>query len=185
MTRVVSVGRSQGLFVACTLGLALLVSVTGCPGALENPDSFPPPVTGAAGTGPTGAAGTGAAGTGAAGTTCDITPLFVGATSTYKCTLAGSCHDAMGSAAKLDMVTAGWENTLVGKTPPGGGTIPSECMAAGKPYLEKGSNPAKGLFIDKLTTPTCGMQMPELTGPITAPDMACIMKWATSLTTKP
>jgi hypothetical protein len=95
----------------------------------------------------------------------------------------------MGAAAAFPMATADWESKLVGVMPKGGGTIASQCMGAAggnKPYLVKGSNPAEGLFIDKLKNPPpCGDEMPLLTGPISAADMTCIMQWATALTTKP
>jgi hypothetical protein len=189
MTRVVSVGRSKSLFLAGALGTALLTVVAaGCPGTLD-PTLFPPPMSGTAGTvgmgaaGTTGAAGTGAAGTGAI-TPCDAMPIFV----KYSCTLVGSCHDAMGSAAKLDMATAGWEKTLVGKVPPGGGAMatPSLCATgatATVPYIKAGSNPATGLFVDKLTKtpPPCGAVMPNIGGPLTAMEKTCVIQWATVL----
>jgi len=176
----------MGLFVASFCGLALLASVTGCPGTLENPEKFPPPVSGVAGT--MGGAGSGAAGTtGAAGSgvtgDCDAMPIFVN----RSCSIDGACHGAM-PAAGFDMKTAGWETMLVGKMPPGGGSgaTASKCMAAGMPYLVKGSNPATGLFIDKLTKaiPTCGAAMPNIGDPLNATEKDCLIKWATKLTTK-
>jgi hypothetical protein len=192
MTRVVSVGRSKGLFVASILGLGLLASVTGCPGTLENPQSFPAPVSGAAGT--TGAAGTGSAAgtTGAAGTgggmvtgDCDAMPIFT----SRSCSIDGSCHGAApNNAAGFDMKTAGWETKLVGTMPKGGGSgaTASVCMAAGIPYIVSKSNPAQGLLIDKLTkaAPPCGAAMPSIGDPLNATEKDCLIKWATTLANK-
>ena len=184
MTRVVSVGRSKGLFLASSLGFAMLLSLTGCPGTLDNPGAFPPPVSGSAGvsggSGTNGGAGSGGAGTGSTAG-CDVKPLFIGTTSKYQCTLDGACHDANGSAGNFSMTAADWDQHLVGVMPKGGGATPSMCQASTKPYLIAKSSPAAGLLIDKLTNPTCGMMMPELTGPISAADMTCIKAWAQAL----
>jgi hypothetical protein len=204
MTRVVSVGRSsKGLVSAGALGLVLAaVTLTGCPGSLENPDAFPPPVSGAAGS-PSGAAGTGAAGMGAAGTgaagtgaggavTCDVTP-FLGDGNTnagkYFCSTNGVCHDTKGSAANLDLGSAGLAARLVGVVPKGGGAVtPSVCAAdaaeKNMPYITKGSPTGAGLLLSKLMGAVCnpgGMQMPTLGPKVTATDLTCFQQWATAL----
>jgi hypothetical protein len=138
--------------------------------------------------GTNGGAGTGAAGTGAAGTgvmgTCDA-PTMVFAK--YSCSLDGACHGAM-PAAGFDMKTAGWETMLVGVNSKGGGMAPtmSKCGGNTTPYIVKGSNPAQGLLIDKLTkaVPPCGAQMPNLNCCITAAEQTCVIQWATTLANK-
>ena len=190
MTRVVSVGRSKGLFVAGALGLALTtVTLTGCPGTLDDPGAFPTPQTGAAGSTPsTGAAGSGTAGTGAStdgGTVgCDVTPLVT----KYTCATAGICHDAVGSGANFNMASADWQTHLVNITPKGGGTVPSICGAdpAFKtvPYIKKGDPMGDGLIMQKLQGAICspgGAQMPLINGPVTATDLTCFRQWATAL----
>jgi hypothetical protein len=185
MTRVVSVGRSKRLFAFAGTGLALLVvSLTGCPGSL-NPNDFPPPSAGTAGSGTTtGAAGTGTAGvSGAAGMGCaTINDLWTA----KACTTQGACHDAMGSAAGFNMTTAGWDTAanLVGKLPPGGGVgaLASVCMGKGMPYITK-AQPAGGLILNKLSnkTPACGAQMPNIGVAMTATELACVQAWANQL----
>jgi hypothetical protein len=183
MTRVVSVGRSKGLFLASILGFALLGTLAGCPGTLENPNAFPAPMSGAAGTqgaagggGPAGAGGP--AGTG--GGTCDAPTMVF---DHYGCAIAG-CHGTPNPAGGFDMQTAGWETMLKGTNSKGGGTggSMSMCMGMG-PYLVPGSNPATGLFIDKLTkaAPPCGAAMPNIGGPLTTAEKNCVIQWATDL----
>jgi hypothetical protein len=210
MTRVVSVGRSsKGLISAGALGLVLAaVALTGCPGSLDDPGAFPPPVTGAAGAGNTsgaagtgaagtGAAGTGAAGTGAAGTGavagCDVSGLIGNGTAAtpgkYFCTTQGVCHDSAGSAAGLDLASANLAARLVGIAPKGGGAVtPSVCAADANfktmPYITKSSPTGAGLLLMKLQAAICapgGMQMPTLNGPLSATDLACFKSWATAL----
>ena len=48
-------------------------------------------------------------------------------------------------------------------------------------YLVPGSNPAQGLFVDKLTGPTCGMAMPELVA-WNDEFNNCLLEWAASIT---
>jgi hypothetical protein len=208
MTRVVSVGRSsqrRGLVSVGALGLALAaVTLTGCPGSLDDPGAFPPPVSGAAGS-PSGAAGSGAAGTGAAGTGaagtgaagamagCDVSGLIGNGTAAtpgkYFCTTQGVCHDANGSAAGLDLASANLATRLVGVAPKGGGAVtPSVCAADANfktmPYITKGSPTGAGLLLMKLQAAICspgGMQMPTLNGPLSATDLACFKSWATAL----
>ena len=77
-----------------------------------------------------------------------------------KCGAAG-CHDAPGNTnyAGLDLLSPDPASRLVGFA--SSGENGAKC-GAGVVYLEPGSAPAKGLFVDKLTDPTCGDQMPVL-----------------------
>jgi hypothetical protein len=195
MTRVVSVGRSHGLVAAGALGIALLtVTLTGCPGSLQNPQDFPPAASGTAGT--SGGAGTTAAGgtTGGAGTTgaagtmasnCDMPTLI---NTKYMCTLAGACHDATGAAANLSLVQADWPK-LVNQVPKGGGAGTASICANDPafktiPYIMKGTNPATGLLLTKIKMDACspgGKQMPNLGVLLSAADAVCFQQWATGL----
>jgi hypothetical protein len=135
--------------------------------------------TGAAGTG--GAAGaSGAAGTGGGTGPCNALPIFA----THNCTVAMACHDANGAAAGFAMTASGWEKTLVGRLPKAGGAagLGSACLAAGTPYLVAGSNPARGLFLEKLNKPPCGQQMPLLPPDLTPAELDCVQRWANGLT---
>jgi len=179
MTRVVSVGRSKGLFALAGTGFALLIfGTTGCPGTLD-PSEFPPPVTGTGGTsgggGTTGTAGTGGGMVGCA----TVAKVF----EDHSCALTGSCHDAMGSAAGFKMAGTGWETMLVGVTPKGGGALASMCMGNTMPYIIKGPPPVGGLIMNKLMnkTPACGAQMPNLPPTLNATEMACVQAWANAL----
>ena len=174
MTRVVSVGRSKGIFVFGT-GIALLVfAMTGCPGTLD-PKEFPAPVTGTAGT--TGVAGTGVGGTtGTGGAGCaTIQKVW----DDHFCSIGG-CHDAA-SPTNFKMAPAGWEANLVGKTPMGGGT--SMCGGNTMAYIIKGPAPVGGLLLNKLKnkTPACGAQMPNLPPVLNATELDCVQKWADQL----
>jgi hypothetical protein len=123
-------------------------------------------------------AGTTGAG-GSAVAACDPAPVF----KKYYCTLPGACHDAQGAAGGLDMVTAGWEKSLVGRR--ASSSSPTGlCGSVQTPYLIEGSSPARGLFLQKLDEdpPPCGALMPSLGGPMTPSDRACIQSWANALT---
>jgi hypothetical protein len=144
---------------------------------------------GSGGGGSTGGGGSNGGG-GTSGTTCDAMPIFT----TYGCAIP-ACHSATGPAANFDMQTAGWETKLIGKAPPGGGPpgadggaslTASMCANMAKVYLVAGSNPATGLFIDKLFLlhPECGARMPNIGGPLTTKELTCVQQWATALTTK-
>jgi hypothetical protein len=128
--------------------------------------------------------GTGGVGGGGGGTGCvggDAMPIFT----KHTCMLVGACHDGAGTAAGFNMVTAGWETKLVGTVSPGGGTgaFASLCGGMGMVYLNKGSNPATGLFMDKLSKspPQCGVQMPNLPPLLTPTELACVQTWANAL----
>ena len=104
------------------------------------------------------------------------------------CTVIGSCHDNMGTAAGLDLTAgSGWQTKLVGTGPMAGkGTIASMCTGKNLVYLQAGSKPAAGLLIDKLNpanpTPPCGVHMPNLGVMLSASDFACVQSYATTLT---
>jgi hypothetical protein len=130
----------------------------------------------------TGTAGTGGGGAGTGGTAaCDVPKIFT----TYSCALANACHGGATPAAGFAMDKAGWETGLVGKSPMANTTgVASACVGKG-PYLVAGSNPATGLFIEKLSkkTPVCGERMPNLPGmELTAAEIACVQTWANNLT---
>jgi hypothetical protein len=134
---------------------------------------------GGGGSGDTGAGGTtGAAGT--AGAPCDAqTEVF----SKHFCTTANACHDAAGTAANFEMASADWQTHLVGVFPKGGGTLASMCTGVNMPYLVAGSQPATGLFLEKLTPQKpCGVQMPNLPPLLNATELACVQSWANALT---
>lgn len=117
MTRVVSVGRSKGVYAIGALGFALLtLTLVGCPGTLDNPGAFTTGGAGSSGSAGAGTAGGGAgmamagasgsAGTGGLPPGCDPMKLFT-QTGVHDCTLAGACHDAMGSGAGFKMAGTG------------------------------------------------------------------------------
>jgi hypothetical protein len=110
---------------------------------------------------------------------CDATPIFT----KHTCTVVGACHDGMGSAAGFDMLTPGWETHLVGVASAGGGAGTLASLCKGMVYLNKGTVPATGLFIDKLTKnpPPCGVAMPNLPPLLNATEKACVQSWADHL----
>jgi len=99
-----------------------------------------------------------------------------------------TCHDSNGTYAGFKMAPAGWETHLVDVSPTGGQSL-EKCTPSDGPYLVKGSNPASGLFIRKLSGMgnLCagGVQMPQSGVPLTASELACVTSWATTLTTAP
>jgi hypothetical protein len=148
--------KSHGRVIAFAAMALSLVAGLACPGNLD-----PALLSGAAGSG--GAGG---------GAPCDAPSLFVA-----KCGTS-ICHDpASISGGGLDLVSANQAARLVGMTSTG--EMGSEC--GDMVYLNPGSNPATGLLVDKLTNPTCGMQMPELVA--WSDDYTqCVLNWATSVT---
>ncbi|HVU52533.1 MAG TPA: hypothetical protein VHL80_17760 [Polyangia bacterium] len=139
------------------------------------------------GNGGGGTAGNGGAGTGGNGR-CNALPLFNSTKPMHTCSVVGLCHDAAGSAAGLDLLTAGWQNHLVGVNPVAnkGSQMSNYSMCVGHgPYLVANSNPATGLFLDKLkASPPCGVHMPNLPeNDFSDTELACIQDWATGLTT--
>ena len=147
----------------------LALGAAGCPGTVD--PSLWPTFAGSAGAGSPGAGGAGVP-------ACDPAPIF-----RAKFCFASTCHDASGTAANFDMVSAGWETHLVGVNPKGAGLNPSMCAAAG-PYLVAGMQPATGLFLDKLkpnTMPACGVLMPQIGEKLNEADFECVQSWANAL----
>jgi len=178
------------MILAGVAGLLLATgTLSGCPGSLD-----PSLLQGTTGTG--GGNGTGG-GTGTGGTTMvDCSGSNDGATIiTQQCT--NVCHStSMGTAALigagLDLtIDSNIASKLVGVKSPGANG--SSCGGNNEPYLEAGSNPAKGLFIWKIQTnprcdqnsACCGALMPQgsPTG-LSAAQQQCIIQWATTLTTQ-
>jgi hypothetical protein len=127
---------------------------------------------------PTGAAGTGG-GAGTGGSACDVPAIF----NSYGCATP-ACHGGPTPAAAFAQDVPGWETAMVGKAAPGGGPQSTASMCMGKVYLVAGSQPATGLFMDKLkmTTPVCGARMPNIGGPLTSHELDCVQTWADALT---
>ena len=100
--------------------------------------------------------------------------------------LAGNCNSCHGTASHangLDLQSANVCERLLGMptfTGPG-------AACAQKTLLDRGSNPATGVFIDKITkmdgdAALCGLAMP-LGGALAQADLACLKTWAASVTT--
>jgi hypothetical protein len=94
-----------------------------------------------------------------------------------KCATLG-CHTTSAQAANLDLEVANANTSMVGA--PTGTTNLAACM--GGTLLNPGSNPATGVFIEKITTPTCGVKMPQTGTPLTAAQVTCLTTWATTAT---
>jgi hypothetical protein len=145
-----------------------------------------------------GCGGSGGNGTGGAGmsggqpcTIDDVNKIFVTTTANpvKGCTVINVCHDNQGSAAGLDLTSAGWQTRLVGANPTAmkGSAMSNFSMCVGHgPYLVAGSKPAAGLIIDKLNpatpTPPCGVHMPNLGTMLSATEFACVQSYFTTLT---
>lgn len=113
----------------------------------------------------------------------DVEQIFKPGTNNTGCTIISACHDNAGSAAGLDLTTAGWETHLVGKASAGGGVGSLMSKCAGMVYLKPGVVPAQGLFMDKLLVnpPPCGQPMPNLPPLLTPTQKACVQSWADNL----
>jgi hypothetical protein len=163
-------GVTWNVLAYARLGVFLLAfAAAGCPGNVD--PSLLPRGGGGGGTGNSGGGGGGTQ-------VCDPAPIFAA----RNCALAG-CHDAAGSSANFDMMTPGWQTQLVGVTPEGGGSLPSKCVDSG-PYLVPGSNPAAGLFMQKLNADApaaCGDLMPLVGTRLSAADLDCVQSWANAL----
>jgi len=104
---------------------------------------------------------------------------------TSSCAIAG-CHNTSSASVLgggLDLtVNATIGSRLIGVKSGGKGS--SMCADNSTPYLNARSNPATGLLIDKIhPNPPCGAQMPEVGTKLTSNQQACIVQWATTLTT--
>jgi hypothetical protein len=147
---------------ACLRGLLLLsIVLTGCAGSLD------PGVVGGGGGSNGGGVG------GSSGNGCQVA-IFAG-----QC---ASCHTASSPQANLDLSSPNPESRLVGKmaaTTNGG-------MCGGMTLINANTNPATGVFVDKVTmmTPPCGFSMPFGSLP-SAADQACLKSWATMVANMP
>jgi len=131
-------------------------------------------------------------GAGTGGTACslaDVNQIFMTTTTNTGCTVIGVCHDNAGAAAGLDLTSAGWQTKLVGRGPSAtaGASASLKSMCAGKNlvYLKAGSNPATGLFLDKVkpnAAVPCGVHMPNLGTMLTAAQFDCVQSFANTLT---
>jgi hypothetical protein len=162
------------LLAGATGWLLAAGAVAGCAGSLD------PSLTGSGGNNGTGSGGS--TGSGGGGATADCTgsndPQMILTTS---CGSGAGCHIPGGAlSAGLDLTPdSNIGSRLVGVKSSGSGQ--SMCGSNTEPYLMAGSNPATGLFIDKLGNPPCGLKMPEV-GSITATQVQCLKDWATTLT---
>jgi hypothetical protein len=153
-------------FIASQFAWTFLVAAAVAVGAGGCGSSGTPSTTGGAGTG---------------GTACNAPAIFT----TYGCAVP-ACHSSTAPAANFDQQTPGWETKMVGMAPLGGGpaTTASMCAGMNQVYLVAGSQPATGLFMDKLKliTPQCGKRMPNIGGPLTQTELNCVQTWADALT---
>jgi hypothetical protein len=154
---------------------AALVAAPGCAGNLDSMIySYDDGVAGAGG-GMGGPGGAGGSGGGGSPASCTVEPTMLLKT---KCA-AGGCHEPTSTVAGgLDLLTGDVASRLVGVA--SDGSNGSKC-GPGIPYLIAGSQPARGLLLDKLIYPPCGDPMPSL-GTWSAANMACIQDWANGLT---
>ena len=118
-------------------------------------------------------------------TNCDITQMET--LFTKRLCTSGGCHNSTGDSANLNLTADGLAGRLVGKNPAGGGLLASMCanMTPAKVYLVAGSQPATGLFIDKIQPgySGCGMRMPYGgSTALTTDEISCIQSWANSVT---
>jgi hypothetical protein len=96
-----------------------------------------------------------------------------------------ACHSTATAATNggFDMEVAGWEKKLVGVSTPADAPSTSLCRGKNLVFLEAKTQPARGLFLDKirLAMPPCGVQMPRLLPKLNAGDTACIEAWANGI----
>jgi hypothetical protein len=147
------------IFLALSLAL-------GCAGSLEPGVGVGGGVGGGSGSGSGGAPGSNG---------CE-TAVF-----TSKCI---SCHSTAGPAGGLDLQAANVASRMVGKPTSSG--LGAACSGKGM-LLNAGSNPATGIFIDKITKMDgdpllCGSAMP-LGNTLTPTELTCLMTFATAATT--
>jgi len=142
---------------ACLRGLLLsIMVVAGCAGSLDP------------GVGGGGSSGGGMGGS--SGSDCQ--------TAIFAANCVG-CHGTLSQAVGLDLQSPNVGARLVGIATGNGSSCP------GANLLDKGSNPATGVFIQKVTmaSPTCGgSSMPFGLPLLSASDQQCLTSWATSLT---
>jgi len=93
------------------------------------------------------------------------------------------CHSTAGPSGGLDLQMADIASRLVGK--PASVGKGGACDNMGM-LLDAGSNPATGIFINKITLTTgdpklCGASMPQ-GGTLSQTEVMCLTSWATSVT---
>lgn len=148
-------------------------AVAGCAGSLDPSLNQ----TGSGGNDGTGSGGNMGSGGGGSSLTCtgDNDPMMILTSTCTTCHVSGNAL-----SAGLDLTPdSNIKTRLVGVKSAGMGA--SECGGNSEPYLTAGSNPATGLFIDKLGNPPCGVKMPEI-GSVTTMQVQCLKQWATTLT---
>ena len=179
MTRSVSVGRSFGAWPLKMFGCSLLaLLLVGCAGSL------PPELLGDGGGQGSGGNGGGGNGGGSGGAGVMDVTCSDGMKASVKivmtCGQTAICHDATASAAgslSLDKAATLAANLVDKKA----SAASSQCKAYPDPYLKKGSNPAMGLFLEKLKmTPACGASMPFAKPVLPQTDIDCLTMWATA-----
>ena len=168
--------------------LISVLTLAGCPGTLD-PALFPTGSGASNGTGGSGTGGSnptgGSTGTGGSSANCtgsnDGPTLIAG-----QCAYIG-CHNASGAqfSANLDLTvdsTIGARLVGVMAAQPYGSNQAS-CMNETEPLLVAGSNPATGLFVDKIKpNPPCGARMPFTGIALSTMQQTCLIQWATTLT---
>src|SRR4051794_29585480 len=134
---------------------SLVLAVSGCVGTLD------PGVGNNPGTGGSGGGG---------GTACQDTVFM---------TNCAFCHGTASPGGGLDLQAANPASRLLGVMSGAGSTCP------GSTYLNPSSNPATGVFIDKITKdqPVCGGSRMPIGPPLSTADLTCLTTWATGLTT--
>jgi hypothetical protein len=148
------------LRLTATGGLLLSLFTLGCAGSLD------PGVGGGGGV---------SGGGGMPGTPGCEAAIFTG-----KCVF---CHSTAGPSGGLDLQAADIASRLVGK--PASVGKGGACDGMGM-LLDAGSNPATGIFINKITLmdgdpKLCGATMPQ-GGTLSSTELTCLTTWATSVT---
>jgi len=117
------------------------------------------------------------------GTICDAPKVVFQSMDTLRgCGTDAGCHGAVNHESGLDLASAGVIARLLDKAPDPVTSV--SCMGSTTPYLISGSNPARGLLIDKMSsTPSCGVAQPFPLGNLPADQASCLMQWATAVTT--
>jgi len=165
-----------GAIAGAAGALLAVVALAGCPGDID--PSIKMPSQG----------GTGGSGSGTGGSSADCSGANAGDQIITSTCAIGGCHNASTSPSLnggLNLtVDSGIATRLVGVMSGANGA--SMCRGSlAAPYLDDNSNPATGLLIDKLKpNPSCGVQMPEVPPYLTANQLACVIQWATTLTTQ-
>jgi len=95
-----------------------------------------------------------------------------------------SCHSKASASAfgDLDLESAGVASRLVDKPASTNTGANAKCGGKGN-LINKGTNPATGIFIDKINFKAgeCGDGMPYLGSKLPTADLQCLTQWATWL----